>query len=72
MSVRPNSYHKCYIECFFGPPFLGILDKKKGLLARRRMFLMTDSGGKGKTGVGTSSEEMGGPPHLYYVDPEKV
>merc|ERR1719495_2177093 len=34
----------------------GILDKKKGLLARRRMFLLTEGEGK---------------PHLYYVDPDR-
>ena len=43
----------------------GILNKKKGLIARTRMFLLTD---------GTQSTESGiqRMPHLYYVDPAQV
>jgi len=57
-----NKFHK-FVE---GNLILkqGILDKKKGLLARRRMFLLTDSAGDSNT-----DERI---PHLYYVDPEKM
>ena len=44
---------------------LGLVDKKKGLVARRRMFLLTD--GMEDSDLGTQRI-----PHLYYVDPVKV
>ena len=43
----------------------GILNKKKGLIARTRMFLLTD-------GTQTSESGIQRMPHLYYVDPAQV
>ena len=44
---------------------LGILNKKKGLIARTRMFLLTD----GPQPIESEAQRM---PHLYYVDPAQV
>lgn len=43
----------------------GILNKKKGLIARTRMFLLTDGTQPSESGI----QRM---PHLYYVDPAQV
>jgi len=58
-----NEYHR-FVE---GNLILkqGILNKKKGLLARTRMFLLTD-------GRLNSESDVQRIPHLYYVDPSQM
>ena len=61
-NLKYTEFHRRY------PPFvciIGILNKKKGLLARTRMFLLTD-------GRLNSESDVQRIPHLYYVDPSQV